>query len=82
MVNAELIDALGGPHLQIGPSHFMRRELDETRVARIWQYNVEPFIEDQFFGDQARIDHFRYAEVRRRHRDLTGAEVVPVDPMQ
>lgn len=72
MVNVELIDALGGPHLQIGPSHFMRRGLDEVGVERIWRYNVEPFVEDQFFGDQARIDQFRYSEVRRRHRAIAG----------
>jgi 5-methylcytosine-specific restriction protein B len=76
MVNAELIDTLGGPHLQIGPSHFMRRGLDEVGIERIWRYNVEPFVEDQFFGDQARIEHFRYTEVRRRHRELAGEEGV------
>ncbi|MEJ8278195.1 McrB family protein [Pseudonocardia spirodelae] len=74
MVNGELIDALGGPHLQIGPSHFMRRGLDETVVARIWRYNVEPFVEDQFFGDQARIDRFRWAEAWRRYQDWSGSQ--------
>lgn len=29
MVNDELAEALGGPHLQLGPSHFMRSGLDE-----------------------------------------------------
>ena len=47
----------------------MRRGLDEARVERIWRYNVEPFVEDQYFGDQAPIEHFRYTEVRRRHRE-------------
>lgn len=70
--NGELVQALGGNHLQIGPSHFMRRGLDEARVERIWRYNVEPLLEDQFFGDQARIDHFRYDAVRRRSRESVG----------
>lgn len=72
MANADLVDALGGPHLQIGPSHFMRSGLDESRVERIWRYNVEPFVEDQFFGDRARIEHFRYREVRRRYQEQVG----------
>jgi 5-methylcytosine-specific restriction protein B len=73
LVNDELVDVLGGPHLQIGPSHFMSRGLDEQRVERIWRYNIEPFVEDQLFGDQTRIDHFRFAAVWQRHREAAGA---------
>jgi 5-methylcytosine-specific restriction protein B len=73
MVNDELIQALGGPHLQIGPSHFMKEGLDEAEVDRIWRYNIEPFVEDQFFGDPAQIDRFRFAQVRQRHQERSGA---------
>lgn len=55
MVNADLMRDLGGPHLQIGPSHFMQHGLDEAALRRIWAYNVVPFIEDQLFGEPARI---------------------------
>ena len=30
MVNDDLIKALGGPHLQLGPSYFMQKRLDES----------------------------------------------------
>jgi 5-methylcytosine-specific restriction protein B len=51
----------------------MSRGLDEQKVERIWRYNIEPFVEDQLFGDQTRIDHFRFAAVWQRHREPAGA---------
>lgn len=75
-VNAELEIELGGPHLQLGPSHFMKHGLDQSSVRRIWLYNIEPFIEDQFFGDAARINHFRFDAVWKRYTDLAGETIV------
>lgn len=71
-VNRELKEVLEGSHLLLGPSHFMKEyssSLDEQRqlLRRIWEYNIEPFIEDQFFGDPNRIEHFRFNEVMSRH---------------
>lgn len=71
-VNDELALALGGPHLQLGPSHFMKPGLDEAALRRIWEYNIEPFIEDQFFGDPAQIESFRFDAVLRRYRQDSG----------
>ena len=75
-VNNELKDDLAGSHLLLGPSHFMKRygsALAEQReqLRRIWEYNIEPFIEDQFFGDPDRIEHYRFAEVLARHGPTT-----------
>jgi 5-methylcytosine-specific restriction protein B len=79
MVNDELAEALGGPHLQLGPSHFMKRDLDEDTLRRIWQYNIEPFMEDQFFGDPAQIDSFRFDTVLHRYHAESGlGELVEV----
>jgi 5-methylcytosine-specific restriction protein B len=72
MVNDELVVALGGPHLQLGPSHFMKKGLDEERLRRIWRYNVEPFVEDQFFGDGEQIERFRFERVLARYHDEAG----------
>ena len=71
-VNDELTRELGGSHLLLGPSHFMRQfgpSLAEQRqqLRRIWEYNIEPFIEDQFFGNPERIDSFRFNQVMTRH---------------
>ena len=51
----------------IGPSHFLRKSLDKEGLRRIWEYNIEPLIEDQFFGRQDVIDSYRFGEVWDRH---------------
>ena len=79
-VNDELERALGGPHLQLGPSHFMKHNLDRNALRRIWEYDIEPFIEDQFFGDAARIEEFRFAQVWARFSAL-APESVSEDPV-
>ena len=73
MVNGELTEAVG-EDLQLGFSHFMRKgygqepsKSDET-LRRIWEYNIEPFVEDQLFGDQERIERFRFEKVIARYR--------------
>ncbi len=68
-VNEELRKDLGGPHLQIGPSYFMVEQLGEPKVERIWRYSVHPYIEEQLFGQQERIDHYRFEAVMRRYRE-------------
>ena len=68
-VNDELETELGGPHLLLGPSHFMKRNLNEEAMRRIWEYDIEPFIEDQFFGDREQIEKFRFRNVYQRYRE-------------
>ena len=63
-VNNELNDR----NAAIGPSYFMKEELDETRVRRIWDHSVLPYIEERLFGeDQVRskfsLDALRGPEV-------------------
>lgn len=66
-VNSELEKELGGDHLQLGPSHFMKTDLNEGGFKRVWKYNIEPFIEDQLFGKPDKIKQFRLEAVLRRH---------------
>lgn len=66
-VNERLRGDLGGDYMLIGPSHFMKHDLDEDGLRRIWEYNIEPLIEDQFFGRQEVIDSYRFGEVWKRH---------------
>ena len=86
MVNENLTDALGGSHLLLGASHFMKNGLDRDKLRQIWEYNIEPFIEDQFFGNPAQIDRFRFDAVLARYLELTGdpnvdlTELVPDEP--
>ena len=53
-------------HLGIGPSHFMRKDppLDEDRVRFIWEQAVIPYIEEQCFGDEAKLKEFAYNRLK------------------
>ncbi len=79
MVNADLSRDLGGPHLQLGPSHFMKKGLDDAALRRIWDYNVVPFIEDQFYGEPARIHEYEFDQVMAKFRQSSGLDKVVGD---
>ncbi len=57
-------DLLGDRNVAVGPSHFMRPDLDEKIVARIWRHSVLPTIEEHFFGDEARLAEFQLEALR------------------
>ena len=50
----------------VGPSHFMKENLDEERIKRIWKYGVLPYIEERLFGqDEARLADFNLDALQR-----------------
>ncbi len=53
-------------HLGIGPSHFMKKDppLDKDRVRFIWEQAVIPYIEEQCFGDEAKLREFTYDRLK------------------
>lgn len=65
---ADLLDRanrlLDDPNIAIGPSHFMRRDLDEETARRIWKYSVLPSIAEHYFGDSARMQEFDFDVLR------------------
>ena len=79
MVNDELTKALAAD-LQLGASHFMKKGYgDEPSekdpiLGRIWRFNIEPFIEDQFFGNETQINEFRLGQVVQRYRSQSGRD--------
>lgn len=62
LVNRELSDR----HLAIGPSHFMRQNLDASWVEKIWQHAVLPYLEEHFFGEPDRVRDFELGRLRAR----------------
>ena len=78
MVNDELRERLGGPHLQIGPSHFMRTGLTDDALKQVWTYSVFPFIEEQLYGDQTGIKEYEFAKVMKRFQ----VKVAPVEELE
>ena len=55
---------------RIGPSYFMVHKdylpLDESRVRRIWNRAVIPYVEEQCFGDDAKLREFDFDRLRRQ----------------
>ena len=52
-------------HAAIGPSYFLKPDLDEASVERIWEYNVFPYIEERLFGYESdRLEGFRLINLR------------------
>ena len=55
---------------RIGPSYFMVHKdylpLDENRVRRIWNRAVIPYVEEQCFGDDARLREFSFDQLKRQ----------------
>lgn len=62
-LNAELRKRVGR-QLQVGHSYFLREDLNEEILARIWDADVLPFLEDQFFGREEDLVHFRLDRLR------------------
>lgn len=55
---------LDDPAVAIGPSHFMRPDLDETWVRRAWEHGVLPTLEDHFFEQPQRLADFDLDKLR------------------
>ena len=52
----ELLEA--DRHAAIGPSYFMKENLDEESVRRIWKHSVLPYIEERRFGGEEVTEEF------------------------
>ena len=52
----ELLEA--DRHAAIGPSYFMKGNLDEESVRRIWKHSVLPYIEERRFGGEEVTEEF------------------------
>lgn len=78
-VNKALLDVLG-EHLLIGPSHFMRTDLSDRALERIWTYNIFPLIEEQLWGNREQIDQWRWDAVLRRYGSALTGPAVPLVP--
>ena len=51
-------------HAAIGPSYFMKPDLDEAAVKRIWKHSVRPYIAERLFGNEDRIAEFNLDVLR------------------
>jgi len=74
---ADIVERANGKlddhHAAIGPSYFMRRELDDAAVDRIWKHAVLPYVEEHLFGQRDRLGEFT-VDALRRTLGPTGGE--------
>lgn len=71
---------LDNRHLSIGPSHFLRRDLDQEKLAMVWEHSVIPYLQEQFFGQEERLVEFELERLRTGQSgstvgDVTGLEM-------
>ena len=52
-------------HAAIGPSYFIKDDLDNESVGRIWEHSVLPYIEERLFGDDNQVRVFDLRELCR-----------------
>jgi 5-methylcytosine-specific restriction enzyme B len=53
-----------GRHLQVGHSYFLREDLSQEVLTRIWDSDVIPFLEEQFFGQDEELVQFTLDRLR------------------
>jgi len=56
---------LGDRQASIGPSYFLKDTLTEEWIELIWEHAVLPYVAEQFFGDEARVEQFRLHHLRK-----------------
>jgi MoxR-like ATPase len=66
---ADVVDAanklLGNRPGAIGPSYFLREDLDDEWVELIWEHSVIPYLEEQLLGEEDRLRSFALATLRK-----------------
>ena len=53
----------------IGPSYFMKRNLDDEMVRLIWEHNVLPYVEEHLYGEHERLREFDLDALRKELGD-------------
>ncbi|MDZ7704394.1 MAG: AAA family ATPase [Trueperaceae bacterium] len=61
----EINTAIGDPNYALGHSFFLEPDL-EAHLAVIWQTEIEPYLEEQFFDRLGEVERFRWDRVKDR----------------
>ncbi len=68
-------EELGDRHSAIGPSYFLRTDLNEDWVRRIWRRAILPYIEEQFIGEEKQLERFDLDLLRRSKSDPAKSDL-------
>ena len=61
-------------HAAIGPSHFMKPNLSEADVERIWKHSVLPYIQERLLGSADRMAGFELHALREKVARVSAME--------
>lgn len=72
----EANDRLGQRNVAVGPSHFMDPSFDEEWIRLVWEHSVLPYIEEQLYGEEDRLEEFAFDDLRRA---IDGTATAPAE---
>jgi len=52
-------------HYELGISFFLTNPLNENLIKDIWQMEIEPYLEEYFFNDQAKMNKFLWDKIKK-----------------
>jgi 5-methylcytosine-specific restriction enzyme B len=67
-------EKLANKDAAIGPSYFMRPDLDEQWIRDIWEHAVEPYLAEVLLGEEHRVAQFRLDTLRE---EIAGRSETP-----
>ena len=67
-------EQLGDRQAAVGPSHFLRHDLNEEWVDLVWEHSVEPYLKDQLMGQEDRYGDFENFDLKRIRGRVQDAE--------
>jgi 5-methylcytosine-specific restriction enzyme B len=73
-------EIMGDRHMAIGPSYFMKPDLDERWVNLIWEHSILPYIAEQYFGEESQLELFQLDRLRGLPSTGTQDPDAPADP--
>jgi 5-methylcytosine-specific restriction protein B len=59
----KLNSAIANPDYEVGMSFFMVQDL-ELNLADIWSMEIEPYLEEYFINDSAKVGPFKWSAVK------------------
>jgi len=61
----ELNRKIGDHHYEVGTSFFLREDIAD-QLPDVWGMEIEPYLEEYFFDQQATVDAYRWDEVKKK----------------
>ncbi|HSH01804.1 MAG TPA: restriction endonuclease, partial [Anaerolineae bacterium] len=61
----EINQTINDPHFHLGTSYFLHPRLPENLPA-IWQWEIEPYLEEYFFDRPQLVDQYRWTAIKPR----------------